>query len=149
MLAGRHGPVGGVVDAAAARRTLREQIARLESELADAVTSSWPRTQVVQLDGGDGTPRLLGLAALAEQRDALVGAIAAVRRAADERGRGEEDARRLREHALLEPERYRWIRVRNEDVGEPGCKEWHARPRLGLLGMLMDWWCVRISSGCP
>jgi hypothetical protein len=23
------------------------------------------------------------------------------------------------------------------------------RPRLGLIGMLMGWWQVKLSSGCP
>ena len=45
--------------------------------------------------------------------------------------------------------KYRWVRVVNEDIGEPGCKHWHVRPRWGVLGMLMNWWRVVISSGCP
>ena len=50
---------------------------------------------------------------------------------------------------IAEPERFKWVRISNEDIGEPGCKYWHSRPRLGLIGMLMGWWRVRISSGCP
>jgi hypothetical protein len=34
-------------------------------------------------------------------------------------------------------------------VGARGCGDWHVRPRLGLLGMLMNWWRVVVSSGCP
>ena len=26
---------------------------------------------------------------------------------------------------------------------------WQVRPRLGLIGMLMGWWQVKLSSGCP
>ena len=37
----------------------------------------------------------------------------------------------------------------NEDIGEPGCKNWHVVPRLGIVGMLAGWWHVKISSGCP
>jgi hypothetical protein len=63
----------------------------------------------------------------------------------------------LREHrapALLEelrraPERYPWATVTSADLGEPGCTVWRVRPRLGLIGMLMGWWRVKISSGCP
>ena len=47
------------------------------------------------------------------------------------------------------PERYKWVRISNEDIGEPACKHWHSRPRFGLIGMLMGWWRVKISSGCP
>ena len=50
---------------------------------------------------------------------------------------------------LLEPERHAFVRVKNEDVGEPGCCDWHVRPRFGLLGMLAGWWRVVVSSGCP
>ena len=50
---------------------------------------------------------------------------------------------------LLDPEGHRWVHVSNEDIGEPGCTHWHVRPRYGLLGMLMRWWRVVISSGCP
>jgi hypothetical protein len=49
----------------------------------------------------------------------------------------------------LEPGRYRWVRVHAADLGEPGCQSWQVRPRLGLLGMLMGWWRVKHSSGCP
>jgi hypothetical protein len=50
---------------------------------------------------------------------------------------------------LLAPERFKWVRVTNEELGETGCKSWHVRPRLGLIGMLAGWWHVKISSGCP
>ena len=50
---------------------------------------------------------------------------------------------------LLDPEEHKWVRVSNEDIGEPGCKHWHVRPRWGFLGMLLNWWRVKISSGCP
>jgi hypothetical protein len=30
-----------------------------------------------------------------------------------------------------------------------GCGVWQVRPRLGLIGMLMGWWQVKLSSGCP
>ena len=41
------------------------------------------------------------------------------------------------------------LRISRADVGEPGCGHWHSRPRLGPLGMLMGWWRVKVSSGCP
>ena len=50
---------------------------------------------------------------------------------------------------MLEPGRYKWVRVSREDIGERGCGHWHVRPRLGLIGMLMGWWQVKLSSGCP
>ena len=50
---------------------------------------------------------------------------------------------------LRDPGRHRFVRVSAADVGEPGCGVWHVRPRLGLIGMLMGWWQVKLSSGCP
>ena len=139
-------PVLPEVDEAAARRALREQIARLEADLGAAVVSNWQRPPVC---GGGAAPKLLSLAELEQVRDTLATALGAVHREADERGEVEEANRRLREEVLLEPERHPYVRVTNADVGEPGCHDWHVRPRFGLLGMLMRWWRVHISSGCP
>ena len=61
-----------------------------------------------------------------------------------------EDANRVRlERMLLEPGKYRFVRVARQDLGEPGCGVWQVRPRLGLIGMLAGWWQVKLSSGCP
>ena len=35
------------------------------------------------------------------------------------------------ERMLLEPGRYRFVRISNRDIGEPGCGVWQVRPRLG------------------
>ena len=71
------------------------------------------------------------------------------RRSLSDRTYVEEKHRRRIEEMLLEPEKHKWVRIDNEDIGEPGCKHWHVMPRWGLLGILMNWWRVRISSGCP
>jgi hypothetical protein len=41
------------------------------------------------------------------------------------------------------------LAARIQDVGEPGCKHWHSTPKWGPIGMLLGWWRVKISSGCP
>jgi hypothetical protein len=135
-------PVAAPVDETAARRSLREQVSRLEAELA-ATHPAPPATP------GPGGPRLLTLAELEQVRDSLSDRLAAARRLEELRGFKYQLSRRLREEMLLEPERYPLVRVSNEDVGEPGCCDWHVRPRFGLLGMLLNWWRVKISSGCP
>ena len=137
------------IDEAPARRSLRRQIARLEAELGGLVVSSWPREVRSAPPARTGGARLLDVAGLERRRDGLAERLGALRRALDERGREQEGYRRLREEMLLEPELHTWARVSNADVGEPGCKDWHVRPRFGLLGMLMRWWRVHISSGCP
>jgi hypothetical protein len=140
-------------EARRARAALREQIARLESELSGLVCSEFPREPIAAASpGGQGSrggAALCGLAELELQRDELAGRVAAARTELEERGTRREEARILREDVMEDPAAHRWVRVTNEDIGEPGCRQWHARPRFGLLGMLMNWWRVRISSGCP
>jgi hypothetical protein len=136
-------------DERGARRTLRDQIARLEEELSQLFCSIWPRKGFTLGVEGRGGPRLLSLAELEEVRDELAAAVQHARRALSDRTYSEEQYRRLIEEMLLDPAAHKWVRVRNEDIGEPGCKNWHVRPRWSLIGMLMGWWRVVISSGCP
>ena len=132
-----------------ARRTLLDQIARLEDELAQLFCSTWPRKGFEWSVSSRNGPRMLSLAELESLRDELAERLASARRALSDRTWVEEQHRRRIEEMLLEPGKHKWIRVSNEDIGEPGCKHWHVRPRWGLLGMLLSWWRVRISSGCP
>jgi hypothetical protein len=132
-----------------ARRSLLDQIARLESELAALFCSTWPRKGFEFGVGTRGGPRMLSLVELEQLRDDLAGRVQESRRALSDRTYVEEQNRRRIEEMLLEPEKHKWVRVGNEDIGEPGCKHWHVRPRYGVLGMFMNWWRVRISSGCP
>jgi hypothetical protein len=146
-------PAGSFVeiDERAVRRTLLDQVARLEGELASVFCATWPRTEMPHptVDGRGGGPRLLSLAELEELRDALAARISDARSALSDRTWVEDQNRRLIEEMMLEPERHKWRRVSAEDIGERGCKHWHVRPRFGLVGMLMNWWRVVISSGCP
>ena len=144
-----HAPVREQVDERAARRTLRAQIARLERELASAVLAAYPHLPAAGVTASHAGPRLLGLGELERTRDALADRLAAVREEAARQGERQAEKRLLIERMLLDPGAYRWVRVANEDIGEPGCKHWHSRPRFGLIGMLMGWWRVKISSGCP
>jgi hypothetical protein len=137
------------VDERSARRSLLEQIARIESELSQLFCSAYPRTGFEWGVRSRGGPRILSLRELEELRDDLAERLHDTRRTLGDRTYVEEKNRRLIEEMQLEPERHKWVRVQNEDIGERGCKSWHVRPRLGLIGMLMGWWRVRISSGCP
>ncbi len=142
-------PATHEVDERAARRTLRAQIAQLERELASAVIAAYPRLPVGTASVSHSGPRLLGLGELERTRDDLAGRIADVRAQAAAQGERQEAKRVLIERMLLDPGAYRWVRVSNADLGEPGCKNWHVVPRLGIVGMLAGWWHVKISSGCP
>ena len=138
------------VDERAARAALRDQIARLEEQLAGHVTSAFPRSPTPPRIGGERGARLQTLAELEERRDALEAAVARIRREADALGApAGARPRPAWRRSCSTPRRHRWERVTHEDIGEPGCRQCHARPRLGLLGLLMNWWRVIISSGCP
>jgi hypothetical protein len=136
-------------DEAAARRSLRDQIAHLESDLGALFCTTFPRTGFDWRVPSRGGPRVLSLTELEVLRDQLAERLEHNRRVLGDRTYGEELNRRRIEEMMLEPERHKWMVIRNEDIGERGCKSWHVRPRFGVLGMLMNWWRVRISSGCP
>jgi hypothetical protein len=152
--AGPPGPSGSLADLLhaderPARVELRRQIARLEAELAGLFTSAFPRAGIAYEVAPAGGPRLLGIGELEVVRDRLLARIADVRGILEDRLYVEERNRELLERVIAEPERYHWVRISNEDIGEPGCRHFHSRPRWGVLGMLMGWWRVKISSGCP
>jgi hypothetical protein len=137
------------IDERAARRSLREQIAKLERELAQAFTTAYPRHGFEWAIPAAAGPRLLGLGELERVRDDLAERLRTVRADLAERTAREEENRRLIERMMLDPKRYKYVRVSREDIGERGCGHWHVRPRLGIIGMLMGWWQVKLSSGCP
>jgi hypothetical protein len=136
-------------DERAARRSLLDQVARLEEELSQLFCSTWPRKGINFAVGGRGGPRLLELGELEELRDDLAARVQHARRTLSDRTYSEEQHRRLIEEMMLDPSGHKWRLVSNEDIGEPGCKHWHVRPRWSLIGLLMGWWRVVISSGCP
>jgi hypothetical protein len=142
-------PPGIGVDENAARQSLLKQIARLESELAALFCSAYPRGGFDWKVRSRGGPRILSFQELEQLRDDLAARLQDTRRTLSDRTYVEEKHRRRIEEMMLRPAEHKWVRIANEDIGEPGCKHWHVRPRLGLLGMLMGWWRVRISSGCP
>lgn len=138
-----------VEDARAARVELRRQIARMERELAELFATTFPRLGIEWKVGAAGGPRVLGLAELEGTRDALASRLADARAEIARRADHEQEAREMVERMIADPAEYRWVRVRNEDVGEPGCKHWHSKPRWGIIGMFLGWWRVKLSSGCP
>ena len=138
------------VDEGAARRSLRDQVARLERDLGQCFVSAFPRTEVDVVVGTRSRgPRLLSLGELEALRDDLAERLHDARHELTKRGELEEAKRVLLEKMRLNPRKYKYVRVTNADIGEDGCWAWHVRPRLGIVGMLAGWWHVKLSSGCP
>jgi hypothetical protein len=133
-----------------ARAELRRQVGRLERQLSALVAEAFPRLRLAtDVQARSAAPRALGLGELEAVRDDLADRVEDARRALRERDELETRNRELLERMLAAPRDYKWLRISRDDLGEPGCGHWHALPRFGLLGMLMGWWRVRISSGCP
>src|SRR5450755_3365964 len=117
----------GQPDEAAARRSLRAQIARLERELADAFVTAFPMggldhpgasPPVAAPPGGGG--RLLGLGELEVVRDELAERLHAAR-ATIHRRADEQAAKRIAlERMLLAPAQHRFARISCRELGEPG-----------------------------
>jgi hypothetical protein len=143
---------GAVTDERAARRTLREQIARLERELADAFVTAFTMGGLPQPAGTTfpaAHARLLDLGELEVVRDELAERLREARTTISRRGDEIAEKRVVLERMLLRPADYRFARISCRELGEPGCGVWQVRPRMGLIGMLMGWWQVKLSSGCP
>jgi hypothetical protein len=140
---------GAPVAGRAARDSLRRQIARLERELGTLVVGAYP-----WLDPGPplprlGGPRLLALGELERVRDALAARTSALRATAAAQAARQQAARYELERMLADPPRHKWRRLTNAQLGRPGCTTYRVAPRLGVLGMLMGWWQVKVSGGCP
>jgi hypothetical protein len=134
----------------AARRTLRDQIARLEAQLAECVTTAFSTRGEVpfHVTGAHG-PRVLGIAELERVRDDLASRLGEARRQLTAHGAAQEHARVRLERMLLAPGRHKFARVAAAEIGDGGCGVYQVRPRLGIIGMLAGWWHVKLSSGCP
>jgi len=141
---------GTAPDERPARRALQRQIDRLERDLAGLSAASWPRKGLeLRVERPSGRPRICDLGELEQIRDALANRVEIARGSLRGRHAVEDANRRLIEDMLRHPEKHRWERVSNADIGEPGCHHWHVVPRWGFVGMFANWWRVKISSGCP
>ena len=132
-----------------ARSDLRRQIADLERRLGVLFASAFPRRGIEWNVGAAGGPRVLSTGELERVRDALALRLRDAQVELARQADVEEANRGLLERMIEDPAGHRWVIVSNQDIGDRGCKHWHSRPRWGILGMLLNWWRVRVSSGCP
>jgi hypothetical protein len=136
-------------DERAARADLRRQIAAMELALARLFGSAFPRKGIEFAVPGVGGPRVLAVDELERVRDGLAARIQDAKADLHDYAVVEERNRELLERMTADPASYKWVRVYNEDIGQPGCTSYQSAPKWGPLGMLMGWWRVKISSGCP
>ena len=130
----------------AARASLRGQIARLEASLAPYPEAG----SLTRATGPPGPrPHLASLGELEAIRDDLLRLLKDARADAERRGEHEKIERRNLEDAVSDPSAHHWESGSRGEMGEPGCGRWQVRPAWGPVGALMNWWRVKISSGCP
>jgi hypothetical protein len=138
------------VDERLARAELRRQIGRLERENGSLFGEAFGHVELERRPlAGHGEARLLDLGELERLRDELATRAADARQALARRSEVETGNHELLRQMLAAPEQFKWVVISRADLGEPGCGAWHSRPRLGPIGMLMGWWRVKVSSGCP
>jgi hypothetical protein len=138
------------IDERKARLELRRQISRLEAELSSLFGEAFGHTEIPHhVEGIAAVPRVLDLGELEATRDRLAERISEARTALADRTEVETKNRELLREMLDRPQEFKWVRISRAEVGEPGCGAWHSRPWLGPVGMLMGWWRVKVSSGCP
>ena len=148
-LAGGAGGATTVTTERLARDDLRRQIAALERKLGELFASAFPRKGIEWRVGAVGGPRVLDVGDLERVRDALVVRLRTAQAEVARRADAEEANRALIESMIAQPDQHRWVKISNEHIGEGECRHWHSRPRWGILGMLLGWWRVKLSSGCP
>lgn len=133
-------------DQPVARRELRRQIAKLESTLSAYAEGT--RRGSLRPAPKPG-PHVTTVGELERTRNFLVDRLAQLGAEAEHHAAERERARLEIEAMLSNPAAHRWKRIDNEDLGEPGCRNWHTVPRFSVLGMLLGWWRVKVSAGCP
>lgn len=138
-------------DARAGRVALRGQIARLEAELAaypeESAEAGVAEASPEPFSGP--TARISDLGDLEATRDQLVERLNRVRAEAQRRTRRAGAARQRLDRMVEDPAAHKWETVSNKEMGEPGCTSFHVQPAWGPVGALMNWWQVKVSSGCP
>jgi DNA-binding transcriptional regulator YhcF (GntR family) len=129
------------------RNELRRQIARLESLLAsypDARKPGGPTHPLLRPKG-----HVADMAELERTRDELLERLKSAREEAERNGERQRQARARLEEMTTDPAAHKWETVSREELGEPGCATWEVAPKWGPVGALMNWWRVKVSSGCP
>ncbi len=142
-------PGAGDAEAQAAlRHSLRTQVARLEAQLSDVACEAFP--EVLELGPAPSRgARVLDAGGLEEVRDRLAAQLSDARAQVAAIALRQDEARLRLERMLLDPAGSPGQRISQRELGEPGCGVWRSVPRLGIIGRMMGWWQVKLSSGCP
>jgi hypothetical protein len=131
------------------RHEFHRQIARLEHELSTALAGLDPSRRPQATASRTAQPHVLNDAELEATRDALVARLGEAEELVTRQKADHEAARALLKRMDEAPAHFRWTKVTTKDMGVEGCRTWQSVPVLGPIGMLGNWWRIRMSSGCP
>ena len=82
-------------------------------------------------------------------RDELITRIGLAEELIERQAAGRSGARALLKRMSEMPSAFPWAMVSTKDLGTKECRAWQSVPVLGPIGMLGNWWRIRMSSGCP
>jgi hypothetical protein len=133
----------------AGRHEFYEQIARLDLELTKTIAKLDPSRRPRPSTDAATRPRVLSNQELEKTRDDLVARIGVANDLVALQSTKRAEARALLKRMYEMPAQFPWAQVTTKDLGDPGCRTWASVPRLGPIGMLNNWWRIRMSSGCP
>lgn len=136
-------------DSRLARAALREQIGRLEREIA---AYAWnDPTPAAPERGPTGPPpgRVADVHELERIRGELIDRLRSLRGEAAQRGRRRDALRAHAERMLDDPSAHRWETVTEGEAGERESSSWRVVPVWGPVGAIMGWWRVKASPGRP
>ncbi len=131
------------------RHEFYRQIARLEFDVSSSMTTLDPSRRPKPGAPRGEKPHLLTDQELEATRDALVARLGEVEDLVVQQSLDHAEARVLLKRMNEAPEHYRWITVTTKETGDEGCRTWQSVPVLGPIGILGNWWRIRMSSGCP
>jgi len=132
-----------------ARHEFYRQIARLEHELSAATAGLTPSRRPQVSASRAGKPHVLDDTELESIRDALLARLDEVKGLLTRQAADHAEARALLKRMDEVPAHFRWTTVTTKDMGDEGCLTWQSVPVLGPIGVLGNWWRIRMSSGCP
>ena len=131
------------------RHAFLRDISGLERNLQRVLKELSPRNRPRSATVDLAHPHLLSIDELELVCSSLAAALGEAEEALAAQTRSRRAKRALLKRMLEQPVKFRWARVTSVDLGEPGCHAWQSLPQLGIIGMLANWWRVRMSSGCP
>ena len=141
--------LSGQTRTVAGRHVAYEEIARLERELTTTVAKLEPSRRPRPSTAAATRPHLLSDVELERTRDELVTRIGAAEELLELQSARRSGARALLKRMSEMPAEFRWATVTTKDLGTKECRAWQSVPVLGPIGMLGNWWRIRMSSGCP